>query len=142
MKTNKLFKTALLLLLAAAGTTTAWADGTISIPHNLGNFISLGTSSGQSGDVSTGVNLSNCRVDNSNTRSISETTNYFTIGNTGGSSVATFNVTVSSAADFIFRFKSGASGCSATMDLSLKNSGNTVVWSKQVKLLTILEAGI
>lgn len=131
MKQNNFFlKTALLLLAMVGGVSMAWADGTISIPHNLGNFISLGTSSGQSGDVSTGVNLSNCRVDNSNTRSISETTNYFTIGNTGGSSVATFNVTVSSAADFIFRFKSGASGCSATMDLSLKNSGNTVVWSK------------
>ena len=127
---NNFLKTVLLAVALLAGSSTTWADGTISIPHNLGNFISLGTSSGQSGDVSTGVNLSNCRVDNSNTRSISETTNYFTIGNTGSSSVATFNVTVSSAADFIFRFKSGASGCSATMDLSLKNSGNTVVWSK------------
>ena len=127
---NNFLKTVLLAVALLAGSSTTWADGTISIPHNLGNFISLGTSSGQSGDVSTGVKLSNCRVDNSNTRSISETTNYFTIGNTGSSSVATFNVTVSSAADFIFRFKSGASGCSATMDLSLKNSGNTVVWSK------------
>ena len=131
MKTKHLLqKTFLLSVALLGGVSSAWADGTISIPHNLGNFISLGTSSGQSGDVSTGVNLSNCKVDNSNTRSISETTNYFTIGTTGRNSVATFNVTVSSAADFIFRFKSGASGCSATMDLSLKNSGNTVVWSK------------
>lgn len=127
---NNFLKTLLLAVALLAGSSMAWADGTISIPHNLGSFISLGTSSGTNGDVSTGVNLSNCKVDNSNTRSISETTNYFTIGNTGSSSVATFNVNVSSAADFIFRFKSGASGCSATMNLSLKNSGNTEVWSK------------
>lgn len=107
-----------------------WADGTIDIPQDLGSFISLGTSSGTNGDVAKGVNLSNCKVDQSNTRSISGTTNYFTIGNTGSSSVATFNVTVSSAADFIFRFKSGAENCSATMTLSLRNSSNTVVWSK------------
>ncbi len=47
MKTNKLFKTALLLLLAVAGTNTAWADGTINIPQNLGNYILIGNGSNE-----------------------------------------------------------------------------------------------
>lgn len=79
MKQTNFLKKTLLLVAMMAGVSTAWADGTISIPHDLGSFISLGTSSGTNGDVATGVNLSNCNVDNSNTRTISETTNYYTI---------------------------------------------------------------
>ena len=128
MKQTNFLKKTLLLVAMMAGVSTAWADG-INIPQALGSFISLGTSSGSNGDVATGVNLSNCNVDNSNTRTISETTNYYTIGSTGSNSVATFTINVASAGDYIFNFKTGAGNCSAVLALSLKNSSSTEVWS-------------
>lgn len=130
MKHNYFFrKTLLAVALLLGGASFSWADGTINIPQNVGSYITLGTSSGTNGDVATGVNLSNCKVDNSNTRTVSETTNYYTIGNTGSNSVATFTINVASTGDYIFNFKTGAGNCSAVLALSLKNSSSTEVWS-------------
>ena len=43
MKQNNFLNTAFLLLALLGGASSAWADGTISIPQDLGSYIPIGT---------------------------------------------------------------------------------------------------
>jgi hypothetical protein len=63
MKTKTLFKVALMLILLAGGVDQAWADGTISIPQEMGSYILIGNASTNPKTWATGVTLSNCQVD-------------------------------------------------------------------------------
>lgn len=122
MKQNNLFKTALLLLLAVAGTTTAWADGTISIPQNLGSYILIGNASTNPKTTATGITLTGCQVDGSAESS-------YTVGSTSGSTVRMEFALTAEAGNYLFSFKSGAQDASI-ISLSLTNSSSEVVWSK------------
>lgn len=129
MRTNYRFKTALLLLMAVGGASSAWADGTISIPQELGSYILIGNGSTNPKTTATGVTLSNAQVDGSSESS-------YTIGSTGGSTTATLTVEATGeTADYVFGFKTGANGCTAELSLSLKNSSSTEVWNNTASVV-------
>ena len=106
MKTNTFFKTFLLLLLAAAGTTTAWADA-VAIPQDLGNYITWDKAS------------TNCTVQGENTY----------VGNTNGDDkYAEFTITNSTEQSYIMTFATGStSGNTGHLNVVLTNSGSTKV---------------
>ena len=108
MKTNKLFKTALLLLLAAGGTNAAWADKVaVAIPQDLGNYITWDKA------------LTNCTVQGENTY----------VGNTNGDGkYAEFTITNSTAQSYIMTFATGStSGNTGHLNVVLTNSESTKV---------------
>ena len=126
MRQNKLFKTTLLLLALAGGVSSAWADGTISIPQDLGSYIVLGTATGTS-SVSDGVTITGCNIDSQ----LGDETNnrYYSVGSTGSSTVVTITINVTEAADYIFGFKTGAQNCTASLSLKLTDSTSQEVWT-------------
>ncbi len=126
MKTNNLFKVCSFLLAIVGGMNTAWATGNISIPQNLGSYILIGTSTGGI-TTSDGVTITNCKVDAE--LGDKENNEYYSVGSTGNSSTVTFALTVSDAANYVFGFKTGADGCTATLSLKL-NNGSSDVWTE------------
>jgi len=106
MKFNILFKTALLLLLAVAGTNTAWADA-VDIPQDLGNYITWDKAS------------TNCTVQGDNTY----------VGNTNGDGkYAEFTITNSTAQSYIMTFATGStSGNTGHLNVVLTNDASTKV---------------
>lgn len=134
MKTkNLLTKTLLLVVALLGGVSQMWADNNpISIPQALGTYIDFGTTSGSKGDLGNGITLTNCQVDGG----VKVGDNYYSIGSTNESSVATFKIYVTTAGDYLFNFKTGASFCSAKLNLTLTDDSKTegdkgyTVWYK------------
>lgn len=143
---NFLFKSALLLVALFSGASASWADGTISIPQDLGSFIPIGTITNTSGvqtkAAATGVTLQkDNNVDGSNGTENTTVTSY-TIGSTNDATPTyTFALTVSEAADFLFSFKSGHGQGSAEISLTLKNSSDIVVWNNGGNNVAIPQTG-
>lgn len=118
MRTNYRFKTALLLLMAVGGASSAWAEGTISFPQNLGSYIVIGTTSGGTA-TSEGITIANCKVDDQ----LADNGKYYSIGTTGSSTTMDITFTPE-AGSYVFGFKSGAEGCSSTLTVTLTKSGS------------------
>ena len=130
MRTNYRFKTALLLLMAVGGASSAWAeDGTVNIPQDLGTYIVIGNTSGGT-DTSAGITIANCKVDNQ----LADNGKYYSIGTTGSSTTMDITFTPE-AGSYVFGFKSGAEGCSSTLTVTLTKSGSeTPVLTKDVTI--------
>lgn len=120
MKTNKLFKTALLLVALFGGASASWADPavTFSIPQAIGEYILIGQDKqGQNGQTADGVTLTSCKVDGNGT--------CYTIGSTGSSTVIQFKFTAT-AGNYVFSFKSGTKdNNTSTLALVLAKEGES-----------------
>ena len=122
MKQNNFLNTAFLLLALLGGASSAWADGTISIPQDLGSYIPIGTvpTSG-SKIIATGITLTGCSVDGN---AGSEDYTSYTIGSTGKSSTATFSLTNETLQDYLFSFKSGSRDQAVQVRFTLSNGND------------------
>lgn len=102
---NKLKLISFTLLMLAAH--TAWG-ATVSIPQQLGKYIDWNNAT-----------LTNCKVEN----------NGANIGSTYSNSVATFTLSNSVEQEYYMTMKTGASGLTAVLDVTVKN-GEKVLFSK------------
>ncbi len=117
MKTNYLFKTALLLLVAmVAGVSTAWADNNpITIPsESLTSYITIGNN----GTAASGITLlGNCKVDGSSGTS-------YTIGSTKKDGTATFALYNATSQNYYFSFFSGSQNVATKVKFVLSDGGS------------------
>ncbi len=128
MKKRKLFIKVLLLMALVGSTSVSKAEGTISIPQELGSYILIGTESGGTSTCE-GISVTNCKID---TR-LGDTTNnkYYTIGTTNSKTTIDFTI-APEAGSYVFGFKSGASGCASVVTVSLTKSGeSTATYTKE-----------
>ena len=114
-----------MLMLGGAG--SAWADGSISIPQELGSYILIGN--GSTNTTATGVTLYNAQVDGSSESS-------YTVGSTHNGSTITFALTNSTQQNYILSFVTG-SQYAATATATLSDGGSY----SQEKNFTITNTG-
>ena len=87
-----------------------------SIPQDLGSYIVLGSATGADGFANY-ITKANCNVD---TRlGDAENSKYYTIGTTHANTKLNINVSVAEAGNYVFGFKSGASGCSSVVNVKM-----------------------
>ena len=123
MKTNKLFKTTLLLVALFCGASASWADGTISIPQDLGSYILIGNASASPKTTATGVTLTGCQVDGSAESS-------YTVGSTSGETVEIKFALTAEAGNYVFAFQTGTkANNTSSLVLTLTNESSKTVWS-------------
>ena len=120
MKKLLLIKTVMLLMCLVGGAGFSWAEN-VSIPQDMGSYIVIGSSTGADGFASY-ITKTNCQVDSR----LGDATNnkYYSIGSTKSDTKVTFNITASEAGDYVFGFKSGASGCSSVVTVKLTKVGS------------------
>ena len=111
MKTNNYFRKTLLLLLAVAGTNTAWAAA-VSIPQDLGNYINWSNAT----STATAENTGNADGGN--------------LGSTAKDKYATFSISNKTEQDYVLSFRSSSNSCVANWTLTMTNSSSVEVLNK------------
>lgn len=92
-----------------------------SIPQDLGSYIVLGSATGADGFANY-ITKANCNVD---TRlGDAENNKYYAIGTTHANTKLNINVSVAEAGNYVFGFKSGASGCSSVVNVKMTAFGS------------------
>lgn len=131
MKQIDFFKKTLLLVAMVAGVNTTWADN-VSIPQDLGSYIVIGSATGADGFASY-ITKTNCQVDSR--LGDAGNSKYYTIGSTRNNTTVSFAITAT-AGDYVFGFKSGASGCASVVTVKMTKSGSEIPMFSQDVTIT------
>ena len=113
MRTNYRFKTALLLLMAVGGASSAWADE-VNIPQDLGSYI----------------NWSNATINGCSTENTGNTDGGNLGSTSGGTSTASFTLVNSAEKDLLITFKSSIKEGTAEWNITLTNSTSEEILNK------------
>ena len=113
MRTNYRFKTALLLLMAVGGASSAWADE-VNIPQDLGSYI----------------NWSNATINGCSTENTGNTDGGNLGSTSGATPTASFTLVNSAEKDLLITFKSSIKDGTAEWNITLTNSTSEEILNK------------
>ena len=128
MKTNNYFRKTLLLVALLAGVSTAWADPatTFSIPQDLGDYIVLGSATGNDNFADYVTTHTGCSIDSR--LADADNSKYYTIGDTSGSTATlAIQVKPTQTGNYVFGFKTGSSNGTSKVEITLTKAGSSTV---------------